>query len=304
MSGLRGSEMDVAWHYQTDRQDQCGPMTQAADADSEVSPYRETRQAHLTLLTKAVESEIIPRLIHARRAAAKAKSKRESGAGWQPDSGEIDQFARLVMDSDESLAVTHLRGLAEKGVRLEALYELLLGATARHLGRMWDDDTVNFTAVTTGVWRLQEIMRSMSAAFVGAAPSRAQDARILLVPAIGGQHSFGLAMVAEHFLRAGWDVSCERAHSDGELSGLVANSWFDIIGFSVGATDQIDRLTGTIAAVRKASRNLRLGVMVGGPIFVACPGSVADCGADATADNALQAIARAESLMLSLARAG
>jgi methanogenic corrinoid protein MtbC1 len=309
MSGLKGSEMDVAWQESADWQSQDAttlqaPAHRAADFRATAPLYRETRQAHLTLLTKAIENEIIPRLLNARRTAAATKSKRAGGAGWQPDTGEIDHFAQLVLDIDQSLAVTHLRGLAEKGVRLEALYELLLGATARHLGRMWDDDELAFTAVTTGVWRLQEIMRSMSTAFVGMAPSRAQDARILLVPAIGGQHSFGLAMVAEHFLRAGWDVSCERAHSDAELCDLVGDSWFDIIGFSVGATDQISHLARTVSQVRKASRNLRLGVMVGGPVFVACPGRVADCGADATAIDAVQAIAMAESLMLSLARAG
>jgi methanogenic corrinoid protein MtbC1 len=292
--------MDVAdWQSQ-----EISTSSQSSTTDDLVPLYREARQGNVNQLARAIETEIIPRLLDARRKATAAKAQREGGAGWQPDAGEIDHFASMVLDRDESLAVTHLRALAEKGVRLEAMYELLLGATARHLGRMWDEDTVNFTAVTTGVYRLQEIMRSTSAAFVGTAPIRAQDARILLVPAIGSQHSFGLAMVAEHFLRAGWDVSCERAHSDAELAAMVAGSWYDIVGFSVGATDHLSRLTQSIAVTRKASRNLRLGVMVGGPVFVACPGSVSDCGADATAIDARQAIALAENLMLSLARAG
>lgn len=302
MSCLKGSEMDVAWHNQTGWQGQCASAAQASDGNAITPLYREERQADLALLTKAIEDEIIPRLLHAKR-SADVMAARKAEPGWQPDSGEIDHFARLVLDSNEGLALNHLRGLADKGVRLEAFTELLLGATARHLGRMWDDDTVNFTAVTTGVWRLQEIMRSMSAAFVGMAPLRVQDASILLVPAIGCQHSFGLAMVAEHFLRAGWDVRCERAHSDVEMSDLVQNGWFDIIGFSVGATDQISPLTSTIAAVRKASRNRHMGVMVGGPVFVAFPDSVAECGADATASDARQAIAMAERLVLSVARA-
>lgn len=299
MSGLKGSEMDVgAWQGR-------GISTSHPSSVDSIAPlYRETRQAHVSLITKAIETEIIPRLLLARRRDAEGKAVRQSRNDWQPDAGEVEHFAQLVLDRDESLAIVHLRALAEKGIRLEALYELLLAATARHLGFMWDDDAVNFTAVTTGVWRLQEIMRSMSGAFIGTATIRAKDARILLVPAVGGQHSFGLSMVAEHFLRAGWDVSCERAHSDDELAARVSGSWFDIIGFSVGATDQLDRLNRSISAVRKASRNLRLGVMVGGPVFVACPGSVSDCGADATASDARQATTRAESLMLTLARSG
>lgn len=291
--------MDVAGWQGQERATAHTPM-----AGATAPMYRDTRQAHVTLLTKAIETEIIPRLLQARRAEMRAQATPDGGAHWRPAEGEVDRFAELVLDRDEGLAVTHLRGLAERGVRLEAMYELLLSATARHLGRMWDNDDLNFTAVTTGVYRLQEIMRSMSAAFVGVASTRARDARILLVPAIGGQHSFGLAMVAEHFLRAGWDVSCERVHSDDELAALVAGSWFDVIGFSVGATDQLGCLTKTIQAVRKASRNLRLGVMVGGPVFAACPDSVSACGADAAAACASSAITLAENLMLSLARAG
>ncbi len=298
MPGLKGSEMDVSGWEGRDT-----VSTQSSNAPS-APLYRETRQAHVTLLTEAITTEIIPRLLQARRAELRARVRPEHGLAWQPEDGEVDRFAALVLDRDESLAVAYLRELAERGVRLEALYELLLGASARHLGRMWEDDNVNFTAVTIGVFRLQEIMRSMSAAFVGTAPTRAQEARILLVPAVGGQHSFGLAMVAEHFLRAGWEVCCERAHSDADMAALVEGSWFDIIGFSVGATDQLDSLAKTIKAVRKASRNLRLGVMVGGPVFTACPDSVSACGADATAGCASTAITQAEHLMMSLARAG
>jgi methanogenic corrinoid protein MtbC1 len=131
-----------------------------------------------------------------------------------------------------------------------------------------------------------------------------RDARILLVPAIGGQHSFGLAMVAEHFLRAGWEVSCDRASTNDDLAAMVSGNWFDVIGISVGATDQMSALRHTIATARKASRNLRIGVMVGGPVFVASPAQVFECGADSTAADARQAVIEAETLLLSSARVG
>jgi methanogenic corrinoid protein MtbC1 len=164
---------------------------------------------------------------------------------------------------------------------------------------MWEDDSVDFTLVTTGVWRMQKMLRELSPAFAGTQP--AAGPRILLVPAIGGQHSFGLAMVSEYFRRAGWDVCCEIARSNDDLAGMVRASWFDMIGFSIGATDQLPPLTQTIRAARRASRNLRLGVMVGGPAFVAHPDLVTRVGADATAADAAQATVAAEALMAALA---
>jgi len=109
-------------------------------------------------------------------------------------------------------------------------------------------------------------------------------------------------MVAEFFLREGWDVwggpakmSDNPAVSDDVVS-LVRSEWFNLVGFSVATDTRLSLLSGSIRAIRRASRNRSIGVMVGGPIFIRRPELVALVGADATAVDAREALLRAESM--------
>ena len=257
--------------------------------------------SHMALLTQAIETEVIPRLLQARSNSNASEQQRQI-AGWQPDAVEIRHFAMLVVDRDTTLAPAYLQALVDRGVRVETLFRALLTGAARMLGTLWEEDAVDFTLVTSGVWRIQMMMRALSAASL--APVTPQARRILLAPAIGEQHCFGLSMVSEFFHRAGWDVTSDRFDTNEALAEALRASWFDVLGFSVGGHDRLDCLAKSIAISRCASRNLQLGVMVGGPVFVAHPELVSEVGADSTAADAAQATVEAEGLMALLARTG
>ena len=117
------------------------------------------------------------------------------------------------------------------------------------------------------------------------------------MPVPGEQHTFGLLMVVEFFRRADWDVWSGLASPAYDLVRLVRNEWFAVVGLSVGSETRIDALTNGIRAIRRASLNHDIGIMVGGPIFVAHPELVARVGADATAIDGGQAALQAESLL-------
>jgi methanogenic corrinoid protein MtbC1 len=55
---------------------------------------------------------------------------------------------------------------------------------------------------------------------------------------------------------------------------------FDVVGFSIGSESQLDWLREQIQAVRLASLNPRVLVMVGGPLLVLRPQWAAELGAD------------------------
>jgi methanogenic corrinoid protein MtbC1 len=209
-----------------------------------------------------------------------------------------------ALDRDESVATQYIDDLAARGVSLETICSALLGPSARRLGLMWDDDEITFTAVTTAVWRLQQILRAIAPGYTESLARRAQPRHILLVPVVGEQHFLGLAVVAAHFRMEGWTVRTESVASNEELAALVRGDWFDVIGFSVGTESRLDQLKICITQTRRASRNLKLGVLVGGPVFLANPTLVAHVGADATAADGPEASSRAEQLMTFMAQAG
>ena len=215
---------------------------------------------------------------------------------------EVSHFVELVLAPSDAGWMDDIASLRARGVSVEVLYLDLLAPAARQLGTLWEDDTVMFSDVTVAVGRLHRIMRSLSPAFGSEVDVPPDGRRALLIPAPGEQHTFGLSMVAEFFRRAGWDVVCDLDSRAVDPVALVRGEWFDVVGISAGVSARLDWLKSGIAAVRHASRNRTVGIMVGGPVFANDNDLVRSVGADATASDGRQAPILAERLLDERAR--
>jgi methanogenic corrinoid protein MtbC1 len=243
------------------------------------------------MLAHAVELDIVPRLVLARRGMPDEAARL---GGITPS---VEAFAGLILGKDVRLAVDYADRACAAGMNLEALYLDLLAPAARHLGTLWDEDLVDFTQVTIGLGRLHRVLRDVTPSFHSGAAQPRADRRALLVPAPGEQHTFGLTMVTEFFRRAAWVVWSGAPATPADLVGLVRDNWFSVVGFSLGSEARLDGLRAGILRVRRASQNPCVGIMVGGPLFIEHPELVAGVGADATAADGLQAVAQAQSLL-------
>ncbi|MGB0129641.1 MAG: cobalamin B12-binding domain-containing protein [Rhodocyclaceae bacterium] len=252
---------------------------------------------HLAELVRTLQDEIIPRLVSARRPVQAATAEQPSPEALV-GADEVAELAGLALVPDERPSRAYIESLVDRGVSAETMYLQLLAPAARHLGELWESDACDFTQVTVGLWRLQQIAHELGPLLQrDPAPAFAQGHRILLSPAPGEQHTLGIFMVSEFFLQAGWDVWGAPIATTEELLRLVREQWFDVVGLSSGCRSRVGRLASTIAEIRKASRNRRIGVMVGGPIFLGDPSLVGAVGADATAGNGRDAPAEAEVLL-------
>ena len=264
---------------------------------------REGTEQRLSQLTRTIEVEVIPRLVLARRAAAEC-GPAPAIVVSPPLVLDVGEFTGIILARDAAAACSYAEDMRARGSSVEDLYLDLLAPTARRLGDLWTADSVDFVEVTIGLGRLQQVLREFSPAFHGEVVARSHGRRILMVPAAGEQHTFGLVMVSEFFRRAGWSVWRGLGETNDELVDLVRHEWFAVVGFSVGCETRLDVLAAAIRAVRRASRNRAIGVMVGGPIFVEHPELVAMVGADTTAADARQAALQAENLLTLLTRLG
>jgi methanogenic corrinoid protein MtbC1 len=247
-------------------------------------------------LVLAIETEIIPRLLLARRERSAARVSTQSTV-WPAIQTEcVRELAALVLE-DGTTAASYIDALRGDGVSIEHLYLRLLGPVARRLGELWDADRIDFTQVTLGVGRLQLLLRRLSPDFLDEMAPVQRGRRILLLPVAGEQHSFGLIMVAEFFRRGGWEVTCDLGISARDVDALVREQPFALVGFSLGSAARLDALAAQIRATRRASMNRSVGVMVGGNVFEEHPDFVARIGADATAADGRQALARAEDML-------
>ena len=250
----------------------------------------------LSLLTQTIEQEIVPRLVLARSAAPAQPVLPPPGtAPVRP--GEAEHLAQLTIGRTPGAASEFVGAVLARGTALETLYLDLLAPAARRLGELWSEDLCDFAQVTMGLWCLHQLLRETGNDLPDPLLRRENDRRILLVPVPGEQHTFGLAMVASFFRRAGWTVWSEPLTCSNDLVGIVRSEWFSVVGFSLSCASRMEALATHIRRVRRASRNPAVGILVGGQIFLERPELVVMVGADATAVDGRQATLQAESLV-------
>jgi methanogenic corrinoid protein MtbC1 len=249
------------------------------------------------LLAKAVEYEIIPRLMLAHRVSRDSVAQPQS-AGEHVSPEDVVPFADLVLHGEDTVLRQFVEVLRERGVPIESVFLELLAPVARHLGELWERDLCTFTEVTVGLGRLQQLLREHSAAFSDTrlTEGRGDTRRVLLMPCPGEQHTFGLSLVGEFFHRAGWEVVTSFTTGEG-APGMVQKDWFDVVGFSLGCETGVERLAEAIAQVRRKSVNAGVSIIAGGAIFGLHPEFGDKVSADAIITDGPAAPALADKLL-------
>lgn len=270
-----------------------GPGGNAAEASSAGALTEAASEKRLLTL---VEAEIIPRLMLAHR---DPRNHAQEDTSVRPD--EVVAFSRALMAQQISDATELIGQLCERGVRMDAIYLQLLAPAARYLGELWEADQCNFSEVTLCLWRMQTLMYDLSAAFHGGdarpAPRGAAERRILMASLPGQQHTFGLSMLSEFFRKEGWVVLAIPSPQAGEVLDTLSLHWFDVLALSASMDGEVKDLGKTIKAARKTSRNPRLAIMVGGPLFLRQPELAEAVGADGMSEDAPAALALAARLV-------
>ena len=241
-------------------------------------------------LGAAIESEVLPRLLGAHQSFLKAAESLREGILAEP---EVEAFVALILaDGMEEARAMADRVVVQEG-RREGMLNALLKPAACRMGLMWERDECDFMAVTLGVYRLDQIMKESAAAGWADSFNPGFDHRILLMAAPGEQHHFGIDMVADGFRESGWCVRCGHGLSRARLMRLVREEWFDVIGFSVSAERWLKGLATSVRAVRRASSNPGLLVMVGGIAIASHPERTRFIGADVMAKDTVDALLQA-----------
>ncbi len=209
---------------------------------------------------------------------------------------DVLDLATLCVNADHHAARLYVQRYGETRP-MEAVCHDLLAPTARYLGELWDEDLCSFTDVTIGLLRLQDALHGVTADITLGGADGFRRHTIVLAAAPGDQHTFGLSMVSAFFQKAGWAVNAQPDSTLPELGALLRREWIGVLGFTVGSSARLERLAAIIPRLREVSRNRGLGVLVGGPVFLANPGLAAQIGADGTATDGTAAVALAENLL-------
>ncbi len=192
-------------------------------------------------------------------------------------------FATLVESTELSL--------------IEACQQIFI-PVAESLGTMWRDDRMNFVEVTLALSCLQSMVQDFAARRSTSASPATPDRRIMLARAPGEDHVFGLVILGLYFDSAGWDVAGGSDVEAGEsLYRELHDHDYGVLGLSVGSQANIGELGIIIKDARKSSKNPRIKIAVGGAAIRADASVCERVGADFAAQDANEAIEKAESLV-------
>ncbi len=246
-----------------------------------------------------IAHQVIPRLLVAHRHES---SVDVLVGGEHVSAAEALDFAPLALELEADALLDHVEAFVARGVSIDSVFVELLAPAARRLGTLWEDDLCDFVDVTMGLWRLQEMVRALSARAPEQFGGRDGAHRALFSVMPGDQHSFGTVIVEDVFARNGWATDLVQECTTADLLDRVARTGYDLIGLTVNADAHIGRLQSLVLALRSVSRNPRVCIMLGGRVLVANPDIVDETGADGTAPDALQALETAGRLVAALAQ--
>jgi hypothetical protein len=248
-------------------------------------------------LGRTVEHDVIPRLLSAHRNGHAAPAR--------PDAAEVAEFARCACTGNLQAAEDAVARRRAMGSGVESLLLDLLVPAASQLAARWQADLCRYEELAVGMLHLQQLLHGLSADFVRDGQAGPSGRRVLLLSAPAEQDMLGLylvtefhrCVVAEFFHHAGWDVWRAPPASRSQLASLLRSQWFDVVAVDASSGERLALLPSDLAGMRRASRNARAALVVGGLALGAASGARAIDGADAVARDPRDMLSQAEALV-------
>lgn len=296
MAAFRGTVQDLE---HVDRAETTRAERDAVDEDH--AAHRRSERSDIRVkqvsLMRAIEGEILPRLLLAHGADdvdLSIAANREAGV----ETHHIKEFARILIEHDGGVAESFVNMLqTARGLTRDSILLDLFAPTARELGDMWLRDDCTFAEVTVGLCELERLLmrrtESNRTVMETANPART----VLLSPAPGEQHVFGLLIVKELFRRSGWSVATPNAGHEDSLLDAVRQTRFAVVGLSLSKEEQCGVCGALVKSIRQTSRNSDVVVVVGGHGVRAGSASCDSLGADLVAHDGREALAQIECLV-------
>lgn len=246
-----------------------------------------------------VGDAIVPRLVLTGRCM-------ERGGVGQPDeslAAMVESLARRSLHADPAEIVTWAERRHAEGRTVETLYMDLLAPVAAQLRRWVGDDICTAAEATLALSCLHRVLHALAPAFYedAAQPIATERALWAALPRAQADSDalfdcFEVALTAEFFRRAGWDVWADSFRSRAALTELVRKKRFALVGLVVREDADLEDVGRVVHAVRQASRNRDLGILLAGPAVQRHPERAVTVGADAAVSDARHAVKQAAEL--------
>ena len=166
--------------------------------------------------------------------------------------GWIDQLCAALVSESETSHEAVVASLIATGVTQREVLQSFIPEASRALGEMWVQDRASFVDVTLAATRLQAIYRDHEEEFGSRWLDRSipLGQSVLMVIPDFEQHSLGAFAAADQLRRYGLWVHMGIGLTREELTKLVANGRFSMVGLSVATVKSVEKVTELIDYVR------------------------------------------------------
>ena len=265
-------------------------------SDSSQRIFRDSTVECNSSLMSIIEEDIIPRLLGAQNMSPIEIQNLDTQRAL-PTELEVQQFALMCTSDDHAAPSQLIDRYLNEGLTKENIFLDLITPAARYLGDQWMTNNLDFYLVTHGLVRMHSVTRDIGFSYIDGPLIQGEVRRIMIAAAPGSEHLLGPSIVSEFFRKEGWQVVLEISPTINELVQAVRNEWFDAVGLSVSIQAQLTELAPLVSEIRKSSRNPRVAVLLGGPIFTIENHDASDFGASAICVDAKEAVKLAISLI-------
>lgn len=282
-----------------------------------MSTSRFTPKISGAMLSSVIEREIIPRLFVTHPEASERCLVPVPAMAWEdvddvpapaldpPVDIDVEALARLVLSCDRAdRIIGPLQELLDRGMGIRQVYLDFLTPIARRIGELWQQDRCSIIEVTLSLSRLHYVLLEIGRRNGGIPLQTYGNPRAFLTPVPGEQHIFGLLMVQELLLQAGWDLDGNYDSTIGGIIKIVSSGKFDVVGFSINGPDLFETLQSAIQNVRKHSLCKNLSIIVGGGLFKDQPQFASKVNGATVIGEGVNVVEAAENLIYSNGRNG
>ncbi len=187
------------------------------------------------------------------------------------DDEEINKLTNLLLDTEEGSFELAITVLKTHGAPIDYIVLDLIPAIARKLGRQWEDDSLSFADVSIGVNKLERVIYKLDYLFQANQLDRQQNKAIFISGFPGTQHSLGSLIFANFLTFSGWQVHRPTQVTIESIVYGVSSKMLQAVAISVATNEQLEQLPNLIDLLREKSKNPKMIVLIGGPLYNKAP---------------------------------
>lgn len=206
------------------------------------------------------------------------------------------QYLDSLLNGDRRLAANLILQAVDKGESVKDIYLHVFQRSQYEIGRLWHSNKVSiaqehFCSAATQLIMSQLYSHIFSTDKIG---------RKLVAACVGGElHEIGVRMVADFFEMEGWDTYYMGANTPASsIIEAIDKYEADVVGISASIPFHRSALKELISNIREFDRNRKVKILVGGYALRTSPGLWSRLGADGFAEDAQQAIALANQIIM------